>query len=98
MRANADGSRIHVLDSGGEDVTIWTPDGTLIRPAGHENPEIWYAVRKGVVRGTIRRIVVPESLRPRDVSDTHLWGTRQDEMDVQYVVGLRLVPTEESSP
>ncbi len=78
-----------ILMSNGE---IW------FRPAGHENPEIWYAVRKGVVRGTIRRIVVPESLRPRDVNDTHLWGTRQDEMDVQYVVGMRLVPREERSP
>jgi hypothetical protein len=78
-----------LLMSNGE---IW------FRPAGQENPEIWYAVRKGVVRGTIRRIVVPESLRPRDVNDTHVWGTRQDEMDVQYVVGLRLVPTEDRSP
>lgn len=41
---------------------------------------------------------MPESLRPRDVNDTHLWGTWQDEMDVQYVAGLRLQPAEERSP
>ena len=78
-----------VLMSNGE---IW------FRPEGHENPEMWYSVQKGEERGTVRRIVVPESFRPRDVNATHVWGIRHDEMDVQYIAGLRLVPTEEKSP
>lgn len=61
------------------------------RPAGEDDPRIWYAVRKGEDEGPIRRIVVPESFSPLDANATHVWGVRTDEMDVQYVAGLRLV-------
>ena len=70
------------LRSNGE---IW------FRPAGEDDPRIWYAVRKGDDDGPIRRIVVPESFRPLDANATHVWGVRTDELGVQYVAGLRLV-------
>lgn len=60
------------------------------QPAGHENPGMWYAVRKGE-EGPIRSVVLPERFRPLDVNATHVWGIRTDELDVQYVAGLRLV-------
>ena len=72
------------LRSNGE---IW------FRPAGEDDPRIWYAVRKREDEGPIRRIVVPESFRPLDANATHVWGVRTDEMGVQYVAGLRLVRT-----
>ena len=60
------------------------------QPAGHENPDMWYAVRKGD-EGPIRSVVLPERFRPLDVNATHVWGVRRDELDVQYVMGLSLV-------
>ncbi len=60
------------------------------QPAGHENPGMWYAVRKGE-DGPIRSVVLPERFRPLDLNATHVWGVRTDELDVQYVAGLRLV-------
>ena len=59
------------------------------QPAGHENPGVWYAVRKGE-DGPIRRLVLPARFAPMDVNATHVWGIRRDELDVQYVAGLRL--------
>lgn len=61
------------------------------RPAGHEDPGMWYAVRKRDDEGPIRSVVLPERFRPLDVNATHVWGVRRDELDVQYVMGLRLV-------
>ena len=55
-----------------------------------EVPGMWYAVRKGVDDSPIRSVVLPERFRPMDVNATHVWGIRRDELDVQYVVGLRL--------
>ena len=72
------------LNSNGE---IW------FRPAGEDDPRIWYAVRRQGDDGPIRRIVVPESFRPLDANATHVWGVRTDELGVQYVAGLRLVRT-----
>ena len=59
---------------------------------GRDTPGVWYAVQKGADDGPIRRITVPESFQPRDVTATHVWGIRRDELDVGYVTGLRLVP------
>ena len=61
------------------------------QPAGHENPGMWYAVRKGEDEGPIRSVVLPERFRPMDVNATHVWGVRRDEMEVGYVAGFRLV-------
>ncbi len=63
------------------------------RPAGKDDSGIWYAVRKRVDEGPIRRIVVPESFRPLDANASHVWGVRTDDLGVQYVAGLRLVRT-----
>lgn len=61
-------------------------------PMGRDSPGVWYAVQKGSDGGLIRRISLPESFQPLDVTDTHVWGIRRDELDVGYVTGLRLVP------
>ena len=37
-------------------------------------------------------LTVPESFQPLDVTASHVWGIRRDELDVGYVTGLRLVP------
>ena len=34
--------------------------------------------------------------QPRDVTATHVWGIRRDELDVGYVTGLRLIPGQET--
>ena len=60
------------------------------QPAVHDNPGVWYSVRKGEDEGPIRSVVLPERFRPLDVNATHVWGVRQDEMEVNYVAGLRL--------
>ncbi|MCY4574104.1 MAG: 6-bladed beta-propeller [Gemmatimonadetes bacterium] len=72
--------RIELMSNG----EIW------FQPAGQENPGVWYAVLKGE-GGPIRRLVLPERFAPMDVNATHVWGIRRDELDVQYVAGLRLV-------
>ena len=59
------------------------------QPAGHEIPGMWHAVRKGE-GGPIRSVVLPERFRPLDVNATHVWGVRRDELEVNYVAGLRL--------
>lgn len=76
--------RLIRLMSNGE---IW------FEPLGLDTPGLWYAVRKGAGEGPIRRITVPESFQPLDVTATHVRGVRRDELDVGYVTGLRLVPT-----
>ena len=62
------------------------------RPSRSPTPGVWYAVRRGETDGPIRRITLPESFYPRDVTDTHVWGERVDELGVQYIVGRRLIP------
>ncbi len=63
-------------------------------PLGLDSAGVWYAVRKGAVDGPIKRITVPESFQPLDVTATHVWGIRRDELDVGYVTGLRLLPVQ----
>ena len=62
-------------------------------PLGTQAP-VWYAVAKGAPDGPIKRITVPESFQPLDVTATHVWGIRRDELDVGYVTGLRLLPVQ----
>lgn len=52
---------------------------------------VWYAAARGATEGPVRRIVLPERFKPRGVNGTHVWGDRDDEMGVDFVVGLRLV-------
>ena len=53
---------------------------------------VWYSVRRNGGPGEVRRILVPSGFTAEDATDTHVWGYRRDDLDVQYVVGLRLVP------
>ena len=80
--------QIHLMSNG----EIW------FAALGSDVPGLWYAVRKGADEGPIRRITVPESFQPRDVNATHVWGIRYDELDVSYVVGLRLLPGQQQEP
>ena len=75
--------RLIRLMSNGE---IW------FQPLGLDPPGVWYAVPKGADDGPIRKITVPESFQPLDVTATHVWGVRRDELDVGYVTGMRLLP------
>ena len=70
------------------------PNGEIwFRPARDATPGVWYAVRRGEMEGPIRRIALPESFHPRDVTDTHVWGERVDDLGVAYIVGRRLIPS-----
>lgn len=60
------------------------------RPHHGEGEPAWYAVRRGETRGPMRRIVLPESFGVADVTDTHVWGVRYDELGVQFVAHRRL--------
>ena len=53
-----------------------------------------YAVRRGDMNQEPRRVLLPLWLRVGDVTDTHVWGTWRDSMDVPHVVGRRLVALE----
>ena len=69
------------------------PNGEIrFRPARSPAPGVWYAVRRGEIEDPIRRITLPESFNPRDVTDTHVWGERVDELGVEHMVGRRLIP------
>lgn len=67
-------------------------------PLGRETPDVWHAVQKRADEGPIKRIAVPASFEPRDVTGTHVWGIRRDELDVGYVTGLRLLPGQQQEP
>lgn len=82
-------TRVIRLMSNGE---IW------FESLGTDTLGLWYAVRKGANDGPIKRITVPESFQPLDVTSTHVWGVRRDELDVGYVTGLRLLPGQQQEP
>lgn len=50
----------------------------------------WYVVSRDGTGG--RKVLLPTRFRATDATDTHVWGWRRGELDVQYVVGRRLVP------
>ena len=56
---------------------------------------VWYAVRRDNDQAGVRRILLPPGFRAMDATDTHVWGFRRDDLGVQTVVGLRLVPPTE---
>ena len=75
------------------------PNGEIwFRPSKSPTPGVWYAVRRGETEDPIRRITLPESFYPRDVTDTHVWGERVDELGVEYVVGRRLIRADQRPP
>ncbi len=52
----------------------------------------YYVVPKGDPDAPPRRVLLPESLRIGDATETHVWGIWRDALDVPHVVGRRLVP------
>ena len=52
---------------------------------------VWYSVRRGDSTTPPRRVLLPVSFRPRDATETHIWGVWTDELGVNYVEGRRLV-------
>ena len=75
------------------EVSLMSNGEIWFEPLGTQAP-VWYAVAKGAPDGPIKRITVPESFQPLDVTATHVWGIRRDELDVGYVTGLRLLPVQ----
>ena len=51
---------------------------------------VWYSVERGDSETPPRRVLLPESFRARDATETHVWGVWTDELGVQHVVGRRL--------
>ena len=61
----------------------------------HETVEtlnVWYSVDRGVDESPPRRVLLPDWFVLLDATDTHVWGVWRDELDINYVVGRRLVP------
>ncbi len=79
-------------------ISVMSNGEIWFEPLGSDTRGVWYAVRKGSEDGPVRRITVPESFEPRDVTATHVWGVRRDELDVGYVTGLRLLPGQPQEP
>lgn len=53
---------------------------------------VWYSVERGGGSDRVRRVLLPSGFRVTDVTETHVWGVRDDDLGVQYVSGRRLVP------
>ena len=53
---------------------------------------VWYSLDRDE-ESRPRRVLLPDWLFVHDATDTHVWGVWRDELDVNYVVGRRLVPT-----
>lgn len=53
---------------------------------------VWYSLERGDSESPPRRVLLPEWLQVFDATDTHVWGVWKDELDINYVVGRRLVP------
>ena len=54
--------------------------------------DVWYSVDRGDDESPPRRVLLPDWLFVLDATDTHVWGVWRDELDINYVVGRRLVP------
>ena len=53
---------------------------------------VWYSVERGDDESSPRRVLLPDWFVLMDATDTHVWGVWRDELDINYVVGRRLVP------
>ena len=53
---------------------------------------VWYSVERGDTVSPPRRVLLPEWFLVHDATETHVWGVWEDELDINYVVGRRLVP------
>ena len=54
--------------------------------------DVWYSVERGDDESPPRRVLLPDWFFVLDATDTHVWGVWRDELDINYVVGRRLVP------
>ena len=54
--------------------------------------DVWYSVERGDDESPPRRVLLPDWFLVLDATDTHVWGVWRDELDINYVVGRRLVP------
>lgn len=73
-----------VLTASGE-VWIRTPEVV-------DTLRVYYAVPRGEPAGSLRRVLLPESLWLTDATETHVWGTQWDSVGRPHVIGRRLVP------
>ncbi len=53
---------------------------------------VWYSVERGDDESPPRHVLLPDWFMVMDATDTHVWGVWRDELDINYVVGRRLVP------
>ncbi len=53
---------------------------------------VWYSLERRDNETPPRRVLLPEWFQVLDATDTHVWGVWKDELDINYVVGRRLVP------
>ncbi len=51
----------------------------------------WHTFPRGDVESPARKVLLPRGFRLMDATETHVWGTRRDSLDIPYVVGRRLV-------
>ena len=56
-----------------------------------DSMRVWHSVVRGDTETPPRRVLLPESFRPRDATETHVWGVWSDELGVNHVEGRRLV-------
>ena len=52
----------------------------------------WYSIGRGDNDSAPRRVLLPEWLDVMDGTETHVWGVWLDSLDINYVVGRRLLP------
>ncbi len=52
----------------------------------------WYSIGRGDMESAPRRVLLPEWLDVMDGTESHVWGVWLDPLDINYVVGRRLVP------
>ena len=77
-------SRMVLVPTGSIWLMRWpTPDAT-------DTLAVWYRIPRNET-GPVACVVLPRWLRAMDVTDTHVWGVRTDELGVPHVVGRRLV-------
>ena len=51
----------------------------------------WYSLERGDSVSSPRHVLLPEWFRAMDATESHVWGVWNDELDISYVVGRRLV-------
>ncbi len=61
---------------------------------------VWYAIGRGDTTSPAKRVLLPTGFAMYDGTATHVWGVREDSLDINYVVGRKLVraPNEDPDP